>query len=64
MDKPITQSMTQQGLAVEVLIFLSQLFKLNILPAEIQGTITALLAIVGFVMIFWGRYRKGDLFIK
>ena len=64
MNKPIEKSMTQQGLAIEILIFLVQLFKLNILPSEIQGVVIAVGALIGFGMIFYGRIRKGDLYIK
>lgn len=63
MSKHIKKSMTQQGLAIEIFVFLTELLNLNILPDEIQGVVNAVLSIIGFGMIFWGRYRKGDLFI-
>jgi hypothetical protein len=62
--KPIETSMTNQGLAIEILIFLVEIFKLNILPQEIQGVVMAIGALIGFGMIFYGRWRKKDLYLK
>ena len=50
-------SLTQSGNYVAMLMFLVELFNLNILQSEV----TAIVGAIGVVISFIGRYRHGDL---
>lgn len=54
-------SITITGLIIELLTWLSVKFQINLPQAEIDGFVKTIVALVGFGLIWWGRYRKGDI---
>ena len=63
-DKNIVKSMTMQGLLIQVFVFIVNSFHINFTGSEIESVVKAVFIVVGFVLIFIGRARKGDLYIK
>jgi len=57
-------SLTQSGnltALVGLIVMLLKLFNVNIAETEIQSFIGAFVVIVGIIISWIGRYRKGDL---
>lgn len=54
-------SMTQSGNVVAAIMLFAELFKVNITGSEVETVVKAVIGIVGVLISWYGRYRKGDL---
>jgi hypothetical protein len=54
-------SLTIQGWIIGLLVFLANHFGLPFTEAELTTTVSVIVGLISFIMIYWGRYRKGDI---
>lgn len=54
-------SMTQSGNVVAFIMFMTELFKINVTNSEVETVVKAVIGVVGVIISWVGRYRKGDL---
>jgi len=54
-------SLAYIGIIVTLASFLAKMLELNIAPGNIETTVLTILAFIGAIIAFYGRYRKGDI---
>jgi len=54
-------SKTQTANYVAFIMFVVQLFKLNVTENEVTALVTGVVGILAVLVAFWERYKKGDL---
>ena len=55
------QSLTITGLVVLILGFVFSKMGIPLAEGSLETTITTLVQIAGGVIVWWGRYRQGDI---
>ena len=55
------QSLTITGLAVLILGFVLNKIGVPIAEGNLETTIATLIEVIGGIVVFWGRYRQGDI---
>ena len=49
------------GVIISVLSFIAQKLQLNILPGDIETTITTITLFIGAIIALYGRWRRGEI---
>jgi hypothetical protein len=57
-------SMTQGGNLVAMVMFLTELFKLNITGSEVETVIKGIVGVIAVLVSWYGRWRKGDITVS
>lgn len=54
-------SLTQTGNIVSAVMFFVNILNINVSGTEVETIVTATVGIVGVLISWYGRYRKGDI---
>lgn len=63
-QKHATKSMTMIGMVVVAALFAIDRFQLNVSESEVRDVVELIAGIVGIAMTVYGRWRKGDLYLR
>jgi len=62
-SKHAIKSTTMLGWIIALGLFVKSRWNINISEAEFQSIAESVVALLSFAAIFWGRYRKGDIYL-